>query len=366
MYHYRCGLGEPIGNPEAGGGHMGESVATILEERLIAGLQPIRGFVLAQALYHFMGTGLQASLSTSSSTTISALSRVRGLNDERVRGLLQYLANEGFVEFVDGDRVILTGRGEEIADFQPWYTLLVGGYAQTFIQLSEVLKAGAPYATRDATRVGIGSCGISQYDALPMTRRLLAKIPRRPGTVIDLGCGDGGYLLDLCRSLPDIRGIGLEPNHESVGAANEAAVRLGVSDRVEARVGSATDLPDFEQEPGPLCFITAFVLQEILEQSGAAAIIELLASTFERYPDAHWIVVEVDDRASDPSVMQTGLGLGYYNPYYLIHHLTQQRLEQIAFWERLYREAGLRVLAYEYPDPTYDSLRLKVGCLLSK
>jgi len=43
------------------------------------------------------------------------------------------------------------------------------------------------------------------------------------------------------------------------------------------------------------------------------------------------------------------LALAYYNPYYLIHKVTEQRLEKVAFWEALFDEAGVRVCAMDRP-----------------
>ena len=345
---------------------MEKDIPRIVEERLISGLQPIRMFVLAQALYHFMDTGIQEAIAVSNGLTVSDLAQNMGLHEERLRGFLRYLANEGFVRLTDSDTVSLTATGKEIADFRPWYKLLVGGYAQTFQQLSSVLQANGSYADRNSFNVGVGSSGISRYDAFPMTHRLLERISGRWRTVVDVGCGDGSYLVDLCRSMPDIHSIGLDPEQASVEAALLAASHHGIADRVDVQVGSATALPDLSQEAGPLCFITAFVLQEILEQSGRAAILEMLNSVFDRYPDSYWIVIEVDHRPNDATVMTKGLGLAYYNPYYLIHHLTEQKLERVGFWEQLYRDAGLRVISIEYPDTSYDSLGLKVGFLLTR
>jgi 2-ketoarginine methyltransferase len=338
----------------------------IVEERLTAGLQPIRAFILAQALYHFMDGGIQEAIASSKDLSVSALAQNLNLHKKRLRGFLRYLANEGYVRLTDNDTVNLTATGQEIADFHPWYKLLIGGYAKTFQQLSLVLKADGPYAERDSASVGVGSCGISQHDALPMTRQLLEKIPGQWRTVIDLGCGDGSYLVDLCKANPNIRGIGLDSDPISVIVALEAASYHGVADRVYVQVGSATALPDFSQEARPLCFITAFVLQEVLEQSGRSAILEMLNSVFDHYPDSYWVVIEVDHRPNDPTVMKKGLGLAYYNPYYLIHNLTQQRLEKVEFWEKLYHEAGLHTVSIVYPDPSYDSLGLKVGFLLAR
>jgi 2-ketoarginine methyltransferase len=337
----------------------------ITEEGLTTALQPIRQFVLAQALYHFMNMGIQDRLAGATTLTIHDLSEDLNLNENRLGGFLAYLANEGFVELLTKGGVRLTAVGSTISAFQPWYTLLVGGYAQTFIELPKVLGRDGRYADRNSSQVGLGSCGISQYDALPMTRSLLDKIEGSWRTVVDLGCGDGSYLLDLCRSLPGVRGIGLDPDLDSVTTALRTAEKYGIADRVDIRVGSIPELPDLAGEMGPFCFITAFVLQ-VLEQSGRSAIVELLKRCFGRYPDACWIVIEVDHRPDDPSVMSRGLGLAYYNPYYLIHQLTQQKLERVAFWQEVFRESGLRVLAVEHPDPTYDSLALKVGFLLAR
>lgn len=345
---------------------MEQDIPKITEDRLVSGLQPIRGFVLAQALYHFMEIGIHEALSVANDLTVSDIARNLSLHEERLRGFLHYLANEGFVRLSDGDKVNLTAIGKESADFYPWYKLLIGGYAQTFQQLSSALQTNGPYADRNSSNVGIGSCGISQYDALPMTRRLLERVSGRWRTVVDLGCGDGSYLVDLCRSIPDICGIGLDPEKISVEAALRAASYYGIADRVDVQVGSATALPDLSNKIGPLCFITAFVLQEVLEQSGRAAVLEILNSAFNRYPDSYWIVIEVDHRPNDSTVMTKGLGLAYYNPYYLIHQLTEQKLEQVEFWEQLYREAGLHIVAIEHPDPSYDSLGLKVGFLLTR
>ncbi len=344
---------------------MESAIRKITEERLVDGLQPIRNFVLAQALYHFMDIGIQGTIKSCQKISVNDLAIKLHLRENRLLGLIQYLANEKYV-VLENNMVCLTTKGEEISDFQPWYKLLVGGYAETFQEISLVLKSDGPYASRDGANVGVGSCGISQHDALPMTRQLLEKIPTNFETVVDLGCGDGSYLVDLCKSMPHIKGIGLDLDPKSIKIANEAVVQNGVSNRVQVEVGSAINLPSFTEVKKPLCFITAFVFQEVLEQAGRNSIINMLTTVFEKYPDSYWIVIEVDNRAKDKDVMSNNLALAYYNPYYLIHNLTQQRLESIDYWKQLFLDAGLNVVSLTHPDPSYDSLKLKVGFLLEK
>jgi 2-ketoarginine methyltransferase len=337
----------------------------ITEDRLTHFLQPIRGLVLAQTLFSFLELGIQDALARSPGVAIAELALRLDLHEARVRGLLRFLANEGFVRLENGENCFLTAEGDELARFRPWYKLLVGGYAETFLQLPRALKRDATYATRNASNVGAGSCGISQYDALPMTRRLIEKIGGKWKTVVDIGCGDGSYLIDLCKMLPHARGIGIDPDQGSIDAAILAAQEHGLSERLTLRLGTATQIPALDTNDGPFCFITAFVLQEMLEQSGRDSIITMFRTTFARHPDSQWVVVEVDNRPDDPLLAQ-GLGQAYYNPYYLIHHLTRQKLERVAFWRELYTEAGLRVTATEFPEKSYDSLGLKIGFLLER
>jgi 2-ketoarginine methyltransferase len=336
------------------------------EKRLIESLQPVRYFVLAQALFHSMDLGVFAAVADRSGATATDLAAELGLDEERLEALLVYLENEGYL-VREADGWSLSAKGTGLPAFQPWYDLLVGGYATTFQQLGEVLQKGAQWATRDTTRVGAGSCGISEYDALPLTERLLDVADRPLGTVIDVGCGDAAFLVELLVRRPALRGIGMEPNLPSVhaGAANSKAAGLG--SRLELRHGPAADVTALRLPDGGAgyCFLTAFVLQEILEQSGEQAVEDLLRNTFEANPEAYWIVIEVDHQPSAP-VMAHGLGMAYYNPYYLIHKITEQRLETRAYWDGVFGRAGLECVKVDYPDDRVDSTRLELGYLLRR
>jgi len=338
----------------------------ISEKQLVEALQPIRHFFLAQSIFHFLDSGLYDLISKSNGISINLLSTKFNLDSERLKGFLQYLANEGLTQIDESGNVVLTENGKRIEPFQPWYTLLVGGYAQSFLNLTDYLTKERKYAKRNSFQVGIGSCGISRFDALPMAKQLLEHIQNKWNTIVDIGCGDGRYLIELCASMPGINGIGIEPNSDSVERARSITKDYGLDDRIKFIVGSGTEVPDLSNNLGPFCFITAFVLQEILEQSGRNAILNLMGEMFDKYPNAHWIVIEVDHRPNDKTIMTHELGLAYYNPYYLIHQITEQRLETKVFWEELFKDVGLKVLATEYPNLLYDSLRLKIGFLLAK
>ena len=75
---------------------------------------------------------------------------------------------------------------------------------------------------------------------------------------------------------------------------------------------------------------------------------------------------EVVDRLlwRDAQVMRHGLALAYYNPYFLLHSFTAQRLLPHAAWLEIFAEAGLQLLATEYASELVDSTRLEIGYLL--
>ncbi|WP_405606522.1 2-ketoarginine methyltransferase [Streptomyces sp. NBC_00076] len=327
------------------------------ELRLIEALQPVRGFALAQGIHHLFGSGLYERIAQGPQQ-IGALAEALELDASRTSGFLRYLANEDLVA-LGGDTVALTDKGRALGPYRPWYELLVGGYAETFQQVTDVLR-GKGYASRDGRLVGIGSCGISAYDALPLVRGLLTDLPAPPTSVVDLGCGDGTFLTSLVGDSGSVTGIGVDPYAPQEPTAGAVRfVRAGATDYVRQSAAA----PDVERDPSRL-FLAAFLLQEVLEQEGRPAVVELVRSALAQ--GGHLAVVEVDHRPDDPQVMRHGLGLAYYNPYYLLHVLTEQRLETERFWQDLFEEAGARVVSRRVVDPRVDSTGLEVGYLLTR
>ncbi len=333
------------------------------EHRLVEAIQPIRHMALALALHHLADTGIHDLLSERPGVSVREAAKLLNLDEERLLAYFRYLANEGYLVEEIGWR--LTAKGAELAPFLPWYTLLVGGYAGTFGQIGQTLRAGAPFATRDGAKVGAGSCGMSMYDALPLANGLLDRLPGGEHLVVDLGCGDAAFLVELCRMRPEIIGVGVDPDPRSVELARRRVADEGLADRITIRRGTAADALTLDlPSDGGLCFLTSFVLQEMLEQDGRDAVRDLIKEAFQRHPAAHWLVVEVDHQPDNRKIMAHGLGTAYYNPYFLLHALTEQRLIDRAGWESLFAEADAEVVAVDHPAIQVDSTELELGYLL--
>lgn len=333
------------------------------EQRLIEGIRPISEHFLALALHHLFDTGLYDHLAETS-VTIGTLAGLFDMEEDRLRGFLLYLANEGIVQ-VRRDEVSLTAHGRRYGEFRPWYTMLIGGYTSTLQQMGGALRKGSPYCTRDGRYVGMGSCEISRYDGMPMTRELLADAGVTAREVLDLGCGNALYLTEFCRDMPEVRAWGVEPDKGGYDAARQLVESTGMAGRVNLVNSSATD---FLRDPPAACdpdlIVFGYVLHEILAQEGADAIVSLLRSVAHRFPQINIVVIEVANEIENPAVMRHGLATNFWNPYYLIHYFTHQRLEKRAYWDNLFTRAGLQVTSFVTTDSRVDSTGLELGYLL--
>lgn len=331
-----------------------DATNSTFEQRLVENLQPIRHFALAQAIYHLFSTGLHSRIKAGAIQAVD-LAHEFAFDPPRTLGFLHYLANENIVDLQAGT-VSLTKRGEQLEQFRPWFELLVGGYSETFQQIETVL-AGTGYASRNAQMVGVGSCGISAYDALPLVQKLLAAIPDTPTKIIDLGCGDGTFLAGLIDNYPSTIGLGVDLTVPDTSLGNCTFVRSTAIDYLQS-----TNDSDESELPSTI-LLAAFLLQEILEQDGRQAVVQLVRTALQR--GGHLAVVEVDHRPTDALIMKDGLGLSYYNPYYLLHQLTEQRLETRQFWLDLFADAEATVVAQLTADEQVDSTGLELGFLLT-
>jgi 2-ketoarginine methyltransferase len=334
------------------------------EDGLAEGLEPIRNLFLANVLQYLFTSGLYDHLSRGFALS-SAEAEV--FDSDRIAGLLSYLRNESIADIAPGtETYTLTERGRTFEPYRPWYELLVGGYGRTLDELDQTMRDPRVYASRDDAAVGRGSCGISRYDALPMIQNLLSRSDfPRSSAVADLGCGNGEILVELGKQFERV--IGVDPSLANIQSATQHARDAGIEARCEFTVASAEDyMRQMEQDPeSGVCFIISFALQEVLEQAGREAVVETLRLCLLA-PGNSVVVVEVAPHSLDDEPMSHKLDLAYYNPYFLMHTVTNQRLESEEFWRTVFDDAGARIENWITTDPAVDSTGREFGVLLTK
>ena len=347
-------------------GYARAAVDADFEQRVIEKIRPIAEHYLAMSLHHLFASGVFDYLAAARSPVpIPTVASALGLAEDRLHGLLLFLANEGVVS-VENTAAALTAKGRGYGEVRGWYTMMIGGYSVTLGLLGDALATGAPPTTvRDGRFVGLGSCEVSRYDGLPITRTLLERAGVTCREVLDLGCGNGLYLVDLCQQIPGVRAWGAEPDPGGYAEAVDLADRAGLSERIRLRNCSATEFLAHPPEGcDPDVIVFGFVLHEILAQQGADAVRDLLHTVAETFPRINIVVIEVSPEMHNPQVMQHGMARNFWNPYLLLHTFTEQRLEHREFWETLFADAGLRIADLITTDPAVDSSGLELGYLL--
>lgn len=335
----------------------------IRESDLVPALEPFKGFVLASMIFTLQQSGLQGDLDRG--TTAAELCETHGLDPARLAAVLDYLVAAGLVHrSVDGT-LSLTDAARLYEQARPWYEMMIGGYGTTFLSLGEHLAAGTPPAPRRGGLVGSGSCGISMNDSIPLLRGLLQASGRQYRRLVDLGCGSGVYLTELCRDYPEMTAVGLEPDPDGAAAARAWVAGQDAADRVTIAQRGALDWLGSVEQPPDLA-VLAFVIHEVLGQEGEEGVRRLLTSLFEAAPDLDLAVIDIDLRSADPGTMGQPLAQNYYNAYFLMHPFTSQRLESREWWGKLYADCGLQVVAVDTTDPSMDSTGIEIGWLLRR
>ncbi|MBT5529842.1 MAG: methyltransferase domain-containing protein [Cytophagia bacterium] len=332
---------------------------------LINALQPIKNFALSTSIFHLFETGIFDFLKMSEGAVLNDISSKLDLNHQNVEAFLYYLNNEKLIEIHDL-KYKLTAKCLNYEQFRPWYQMLIGGYGQTLLSMGESLQNGNELSPCNSKYIGKGSCGISQFDAIPLIQDLVFNSQKSYSKVLDIGCGNGLLLIDLCQQYPEIEALGIDTELTNCNEANNLVNEFGLKNRVKFLCKSGIEFFNLKIDFTPDCVIFGFVLHEMLSQIGENALVDGFKAIISSYPNVHIIVIEIDDKSLDAEIMQKGLGNAYYNPYYLIHAFTCQALKPVSFWESFFESCGLEILRKQYVNQNIDSTNIEVGYLLNR
>ena len=334
------------------------------ETKLVRAIEPIKQYALAFAIYHCFESGVFQAVEQGKANTLEHLAEYLIVDKVRLSALIGLCEAEDIFSR-NGDVYALTTKGREIMQCRGWYEMFVGGYATTFMQLTGSLRNSKSYATRYTARVASGSCAISHYDAIPLVERLVESKELNKPCFLDVGCGVGAYLVELCRKISGATGIGLEPNRGAFKEAKAFVESADMSGSIEMHNVNLDAFLSRRQVSKPDIAIFCFVLHELLEEEGDVAVVTLLHRLIDSYPSMHIAVVEVDYPPGGVDFTGRPLAQSYYNPYFLLHAFTQQSLRSCSYWEALFARAGLQVAAKLSTDTNVDSTGYEIGYLLS-
>jgi len=325
-------------------------------------LDYVKGFVGAKVIFQMLKLGVFDDLLEGMS--LEGIAAKRGMDAYLLRTVFEYLTVEGLLlKETSGDTASfrLSAYGSRIKYYEGWFNILVGGYDSIFSNIGAMLQEGIDGYKRDGKWVGIGSCQISRYDTIPLTKAFIQSVKPDARTIVDFGCGNAQYLCTLAQELGDIRAIGIEPDKSAYEAGLKQVAEMGLEGQVSL---VNVDALDYEITEHPDFILFGFVLQEIVSQVGRPAFIEYLRKLGSKFADSYLMVMEVDYDVDNVAVMQSPMGRGYYNPYFLLHPFTNQLLLPKKDWDGIFDEAGYDVVRDEVTSPKADPSGLGICYVL--
>lgn len=238
--------------------------------------QFIRGMYLCYVLFALSESGLLSKLR--GAEVVSEERLAAGVNRHFATHLLRYLEIEGITERRDAvwrlteSGIRLTG---DVALAQ------LGFYLEAYgpvISKTPGLLAGTLHYGRDTLRdgraLGRHCTTLNRAFFTPIIFEILRECGAT--TVLDLGCGAGTLLIDLCRADPNLRAIGLDNAPDALRYASRQVEAAGLDHRItliEADAFRPETWPERCQQIDAVCAIG--VLHERFRE-GDSAVISLL------------------------------------------------------------------------------------------
>lgn len=341
----------------------------IFKSGLNSSLEHLRGFAVSIIFYNFIKSGLYAEIKKGN-TTVKAISDRLHMNPVRIKAILNFLRAERLLSYNnDSDMWCLNKEAEALYLAEGWLELLVGGYGNTVLQLTDNLHSEIPI-TRNFQAVGSGSCKMSNFGAFPLLQSMFSSFNTNitdKYAIIDFGCGDGAALATFLKHLPNSIGYGFEYTDESIQNAKQYLST--------ANLANKTSLYKFEENvffdkvlsiptDYKKCIVFSFVLHEILGQHGDGYLQDFLVKIRELLKPHALLIIEVDYNIDKALEKDPVYALGYYNLYNLLHDFTGQKLETIDYWRTLFSKTGFEIKKMSPISESIDPTNLEIGFYL--
>jgi SAM-dependent methyltransferase len=331
----------------------------LLEQRpelMVAHRDLVSTAILAQTLFALWDNGFYEHIRAAGAVRLSDAGTL-GYEARVFEIVLQYLVGRGVLA-PEGDAFTLTAYGRDLHNIftRGLIRLYVGGYGPLLGNLSPVLRGELslddPRVKRLARAVASGTEDINCLHTVPAVMEVLRGEKAR--CVLDLGCGTGGFLIQLAELEPSLIGIGIDLEAEAIAAARENARRRNVAGRLEfhrARVGaSPIDVPQkvLERVDTVSCM---FLLHEF-GRDGEDGVVSIIASIARQFPGRRLVVLESDP--ADPIEMGRKPPKHYgHLDYWYVHPLSLQGPPMAPQqWEALFTRAGTRLVSHRTTFPS--------------
>jgi phenylpyruvate C(3)-methyltransferase len=292
--------------------------------------------------------GALDELSRSRTLDAAAFAARRGLDPAATVGLFRALASVGVVHR-RGPVVIAADAFDEVYRYKSFFHWLSRGSAELFRQMPSVLvsenRTGQFYQ-RDAAAIAYACREIDELCYAPTFWSAMGRLGFDLSSVVDLGCGSGGRVLDILARHPRARAIGVDIARPALDAARANSVAAGAADRVALVEADVIDL-DERPEFADVDLITCFMMgHDLWPRENCVATLRRFRKVFPSVQ--RFLLGDATRTAETPDSDLTVFTLGFE----LGHDLMGVFLPTVADWESVFDEAGWRLVRTNRIDMT--------------
>lgn len=195
--------------------------------------------IAAAAVAATFRLGLLKELNGNGSVGLEDFCRRHEVDAGSLRALACALRTAGVVEYDEAAGAVSRGPAfDDVYVSKGYFYWLVAGYGPMLQHLAELVRTGHD-RDRGPLRNGAEVARAAQdYGASFVDRTFLEVLRREPmSAVADIGCGSAQRLIELARSRPGLRGVGVDIDPEVVDLAQARIETAGLQDRLKALAG---------------------------------------------------------------------------------------------------------------------------------
>ena len=245
----------------------------------------------------------------------------------------------------EGESFLLDKKGHFFVSYLLGWFDLVHGYEEVFHNLEALLKKERTYGKdlyRRPEHVARGSGEASKLLYFPVMIGLIKDKGYKQ--VLDLGCGDGTFLIHLCQQATHVQGVGVDISGEAIESGRAKVERHGLEDRIRLLEGDVLKLDRLSPKLREVDAATVFfVFHEFLSES-RERLIQVLKDFKDSFPKTDLLVCEAvwHDPEELPPMP------GPIAEYQLFHQISKQKLVKRETWQEIFRDAGFAFVKEEY------------------
>ena len=305
----------------------------------------LHGFYAVPGITFLAEVGLVAEWLSGKPVDVPAFCREHGLDSDLVRTWCEYFRLYGYLEQAGGDgSYAATQNGSTILVRWP-QAMLNYAYHPMMGDLIALARGEKQYGYgKDVYRnMYFDAKGAGGLGAMLSFGQIADYLEDKGHTcLLDLGCGDGTFLVTACKRIPGLRALGLDQSEIAVAEAEKNFARHGLAGRGQFVQGDIMTPDEAFANPLLQQAQVATIMQILQEITGESTEpVERFLASFRRHLPGVALAVTEFYRLT-PEELKGYLATGVAESA-LHHDLSDQNLLRRDQWLALYEQAGFRV-----------------------